>query len=124
MPGVYGDHAKPGGWNDMLLDAHFAEKRALEEYTPASNALAGAEMWRGVSETKVKKYLGETALLAAAEARIRYGVQINGFESADAETEFRSFYDSQAQGYAAEIAAEEARAKGIEIVGDFSRPGV
>ncbi len=131
--GVSGDHSTDG-WLEWGLNAHYAEKRAEEDYTPASNRLAMVESYRGTAEAypedrakalkRAEKLMGEAILLAAAEARVRYGVQIIGHESAKAEQEFRDFYDRQAQGYAAALAAKEARAQGVEIVGDFSRPGV
>lgn len=121
--GVYGDHSTDG-WLEWGLNAHFAQSRAKEGYTPASNELALVPDWLVHGEVERANMLVQKAgLLAAAEARIRYGIQINGWESEDAEREFRRFYDRQAQDYAAAEAAEEAWAQGLEIEG-FEWPNV
>ena len=128
--GVYGDHSSDG-WLEWGLAARFAESKAREEHTPASEALSWADTWRydtdvpqWYADLRADEWVHKAGLLAAAEAGIRYGVQIDGWESEEAEQEFRRFYGSHVQEYAAALAAEEARANDAEITGDFGWPDV
>lgn len=116
--GVYGDHAKPGGLNEWHLEEHFAQRRAEEAYTPASDALAFVPGW--IANGRIERadaLIQRGGLLAAAEARIRHGVEIEGWESEEAEQEFRQFYDLKTIQYAGMLAAKEARFQGVEING-------
>ena len=99
--GVAGDHATDG-WLEWGLDAHYARKRAKGDFTPASNELSsyvswaeGAEHWQYEHErregaARAAEALGKAGMLAAAEAKIRHGVQIVGWESEWAEQRYRA----------------------------------
>lgn len=114
--GVYGDHSTDG-WLEWGLEEHFAQRRAAGAYTPASNELAFVPNWRRLGRVQRADGLVQKAgLLAAAEARLK-GYEINGWESEEADAEYRSFFDPKTLGYAAMIALTEARTEGLEIVG-------
>jgi hypothetical protein len=117
MPGVYGDHAKKGGWNDIILYELSAQRLAAGEYTPASNELAFVEDWLYWGEIdRANTHIQNGGLLAAAELRLK-GVDIKGWESDEAMENYKSYYDTKVIDYMGQIAAREARQEGIEIKG-------
>ncbi len=68
MPGVYGDHAKPGGWNERLLDEHFAQQRAereaaerLQQYFEAGAGAEDLPSQRQDLGERILKWSGEVA---------------------------------------------------------------
>lgn len=87
MPGVYGDHAKPGGWNDIYLDEYFERKTREKE---ARGDFGAAEMLeRATAMVEIAYHTGHlrraqalfqnAGLLAAKEARFaKY--DINGWD--------------------------------------------
>ncbi|MEK9201150.1 MAG: hypothetical protein AAB909_04225 [Patescibacteria group bacterium] len=120
--GVYGDHSTDG-WLEWGLDEYYARKRAEGDYTPATNALSAADTWRNhvaidqeTADMEADKEELKAGLLAAAEARSR-GYEINGWDSEEADAEYKRFFDPMTLGYLGEIAAAEAREQGYEIPG-------
>jgi hypothetical protein len=115
--GVYGDHAKEGGWNDIFLDNYFASRGAEGVYTPASNELTFVEDWLYWGEIdRANALIQKAGLLAAAEARLK-GVNIKGWESDEAMEQYKNFYDTKTIDYMGQIAARQALLEGVEIKG-------
>ena len=89
MPGVYGDHAKEGGWNDRILNEHFARQRTKAEAKGdfgASGEIefglqmieAGEAEGRQDTVDRGRAIINAAGALAAKEARFQ-GVPINGW---------------------------------------------
>ena len=83
-----GDHAKPGGWNDIILDQIITQKRAEAEAKGdygASSHIRWAEDWVDLATNtghlrRAFSHMENAAILAKKEAEYE-GVNINGWDA-------------------------------------------